>query len=504
MKNSRNSKSKTNSEEQLNEDNIEKDMDIDNIINNQIEENNEFDSDLADNSDISDEIENRINMIYNKSQKNPLLEKKGENFVYEEEKEKKKKEKYDKKIMRDIFNDYFESSCNKIDDYYEVNYPNLSKYEVKISEYSELFNLLNKKKIFPSLIENDSNYEVYNSMNDGNLFSLMNELIHHNFNIFLYGFGNKMKLLYEFIEFFQEKCKKENDIPYYIISCNLNNSEMSFKIIINKILEILKIEFKEYFKESQQGKKLSNESIFSQIEKLRVIYEKQVYNKIEDDKKNYSSSDEDFNEEDEIKIKSKNKIKDNESKEFKILMILHNIGGTLGQSKTFQDNLSELSHQLKFINIIASCENLNIPYYWTTKVKDKYKFCFIKFDTFDIYDIEIDDNNSIKGVYNIKGGEGLPTIFASFTDNAKKLMKEMAKLYLEKNYEKLTPKGLVNHFIDSGIGIVTDIQKLEELLVEPLDHEIVLLKFNNDINKDIYKFDLDPNIIAKIADGEFL
>ena len=109
----------------------------------------------------------------------------------------------------------------------------------------------------------------------------------------------------------------------------------------------------------------------------------------------------------------------------KILLIVHNIGNTLGQSKLFQENLSELV-TLNFINLIATCENLTIPYYWTTEVKDKYKFCFIKFDTYGPYDLEIDENNSIKGGNNLKGGEGLKEIFSSLSETQKRLIKEIA------------------------------------------------------------------------------
>ena len=64
----------------------------------------------------------------------------------------------------------------------------------------------------------------------------MYELLYQNFNIFLYGFGNKMKLIYKFIKYYQDKHTAESDTSLYIISCNLNNPEMSMKIIIiNKI-----------------------------------------------------------------------------------------------------------------------------------------------------------------------------------------------------------------------------------------------------------------------------
>ena len=76
--------------------------------------------------------------------------------------------------MNNYFNDNFEASHNKIEDYYEVNYPELNKYDLKIDQYSDLFKLINKKKIFPSLLgNNDYNYSDYNVINDGNLLILI-------------------------------------------------------------------------------------------------------------------------------------------------------------------------------------------------------------------------------------------------------------------------------------------------------------------------------------------
>ena len=189
---------------------------------------------------------------------------------------------------------------------------------------------------------------------------------------------------------------------------------------------------------------------------------------------------------------------------FKILLIIHNIGSVTGQSKIFQENLSELANKLDFINLLVTCENLTIPYYLTSEFKDKYKFCFLNFDTFEPYDAEIDENNSLKGGNNLKGGYGLKEIFSSFTDAQKRLIKEIAKLNLKGDYDKLTPKGLIDYFVNTGIGIATDIQKLESLILEAIDHEIVVLKLSNINNKEIYKMALDRNVIEKIAEGEYM
>ena len=506
MSKSINKKNKSNSE-------IDKDIDIDQELDldNQIQKDDESDEDYDDNSDISDDIERRIDSIYERNKNNRLNSIRDEKNLYSKgEKEEKRKEKYEKKIMNNYFNDYFEASHNKIEDYYEVNYPELNKYDLKIDQYSDLFKLINKKKIFPSLLgNNDYNYSDYNVINDGNLFSLMYELLYQDFNIFLYGFGNKMKLLYDFINIYQDKCSNDSDIPHYIISCNLNNPEMSMKVIISKVESCLRKEFEEYYQNYNEKKIVNETSIFSQIDKLRIIYNKNVEHfKGKSDKKKEKEEEkkdaEDSSLEEEGDYNNNENNFDNEnSNKFKILLIIHNIGNTLGQSKIFQENLSELV-TLNFINLIASCENLTIPYYWTNEVKDKYKFCFIKFDTFRPYDLEIDENNSIKVGNNLKGGEGLKEIFSSFTEIQKRLIKEIAKLNLKNDYDNLTPKGLINYFVNTGIGIVTDIQKLESLILEAIDHEIVALKLCSANNKEIYKITLDRSVIEKIAEGEYM
>jgi hypothetical protein len=41
--------------------------------------------------------------------------------------------------MGNKFNEYFDAEQKKIEDYYEVNYPGLNKYDLKIDIYSDLF-----------------------------------------------------------------------------------------------------------------------------------------------------------------------------------------------------------------------------------------------------------------------------------------------------------------------------------------------------------------------------
>ena len=520
MDKSRNKKSNSNSasKDDLNLDNnYGSNIDAD----EQFQKNENLDEDYIDESDMSEEIEQKIDLVYEKNKKN--INNKENNAIFQDIKEeKKKKEKYDKKIMKNNFNDYFEASSNKIEDYYEVNYSELNKYDLKIDQYTEYYKLLEKGKIFPSLKlqknkNNSQEQENNNIINQWNLFNLIYELIYQDFNIFLYGFGSKINLIYEFIKDFQMKYNYYSNVPLYIISCNLNNSEVSMKVIINKIESCLMTEFEKYYGKDNEKKFSSESTHHGQIIKINTIYKK-ILNKFkkkadeEEEEEKDSSLEENEKEQEKIKIK---KEKGNEDENeinndifddympFRILLIIHNIGSSTGQSKLFQENLSELAYKLSFVNLVVTCENLAIPYYWTSEVKDKFKFCFLKFNTYEPYDTEIDENNSIKGGNNLKGGEGLREILSSFTETQNKLIKEIAILTLKNDYDSLTQKGLIEYFVKTGKGIATDIQKLETLLLEAIDHEIISLKISSVNNKEIYKMNFDRNIIEKIAEGEF-
>ena len=132
----------------------ENDLDLDNNIDiddqDQFEKNDILDEDFLDNSDLSDEIEKKLDSIYDRNKTNRLNSGKNDNMLYKQDgkEEKKKKEKYDKKIMKNSFNDYFDASHNKIEDYYEVNYPELNKYELKIDLYNDFYKLIEEKKNF--------------------------------------------------------------------------------------------------------------------------------------------------------------------------------------------------------------------------------------------------------------------------------------------------------------------------------------------------------------------
>lgn len=348
------------------------------------------------------------------------------------------------------------------------------------------------------------------------------------------------------LEINQDKYENDSDIPYYIISCNLNNSEMSMKVILNKVENCIMREFENVFKIANSEKEFATRSktYYEQIQKLKHIYKKistksqNIENENEDedssfsDKKDYLEEEKNLvkdnitnnfadintnsnninNHEDKMIIeKNENTKNKNEKKPqnqnkylvFKILLIIHNIGSNIGRNKIFQENLSELNKQLKCINLVVTCENLTIPYYWTSEVKDKYQFCFVKFDTFLPYDNEIDED-TIKDEYDMTGGMALKEMFISFSEIQKRVIMEIAILQLKNEFDKLTPKGLIDYFINTGKGTVIDVQKLETILNDPIEHGIVTLKTCSINNKEIFRVNLDKSLCERIANGEFL
>lgn len=176
------------------ESDSDQDYNIENLndlmMDNPLKDDKSDDLEFINNSDFSDEIDQKINDIYEKNKDRKQITPRKESLMEIDKKGNEiKKKKYDKKIMAQNFNDYFDASHKDIEDYYQVNYPELNNYDLKFDLYSDLFKLIDKKKIFNFT----KNNEEYNAINEGNLFYLMYELLYHNYNIFLYGFGNKSR-----------------------------------------------------------------------------------------------------------------------------------------------------------------------------------------------------------------------------------------------------------------------------------------------------------------------
>ena len=98
---------------------------------------------------------------------------------------------------------------------------------------------------------------------------------------------------------------------------------------------------------------------------------------------------------------------------------------------------------------------------------------------------------------------GLTEIFKSFSKQQKELLKELAKLQIKEDYDKMTIKGIVDYLISTGTGICNNQNRFYDLILEAVDHGIVVNKPCNKNNKEIFKLDLDKEIVEKIANGGF-
>lgn len=81
---------------------------------------------------------------------------------------------------------------------------------------------------------------------------------------------------------------------------------------------------------------------------------------------------------------------------------------------------------------------------------------------------------------------------------------EISKLQLNNLYYYLTPKGLIDYFITTEKFLVIDLETLDIILQDPIEYEIISLKFCLSNNKEIYQINLKKSIIKKIAKGEYL
>ena len=64
-------------------------------------------------------------------------------------------------------------------------------------------------------------------------------------------------------------------------------------------------------------------------------------------------------------------------------------------------------------------------------------------------------------------------------------------------------KGIVDYLISTGTGICNNQNRFYDLILEAVDHGIVVNKLCNKNNKEIFKLDLDKEIVEKIANGGF-
>ena len=427
-----------------------------------LESSSEYDSSSnKDSNEVSDDISDNDlksqsdNLSKNRLKNKPLS------------KNPKKKIKKDKKKK---FLNYFEAFKEK-DHYLNTQREEILKMDFEIEQYSNILSNIDKdyQKELKAL-SSEKSIENINQINEGNLFELMTEIIKINGNVFLYGLGSKLSLIYEYIQYFQDNINnKEGNGEYYFLIFNLYNQELVLKRVFSTIIDYLL--------------ELMTRKINDKIIQLKTI-------------KVTSPTDQIGVIEEYILLLRNNFFKG------RFIVILNNIDGPNFQNRAEQNYLSYLSKN--DINIIATCDNVNIVNLWTQEIKTRFNFYYLKFNTMIPYSIEINNTNSLTSEKSIKNGFGLTEIFESFSQNQKELLKELANLQLKGDFEHMTPKGLVDYFIDEGLGICNNQSKLNELILEAKDHDIVSFKLSNKINKEIYKFEIENRFIEKISNGEFI
>ena len=427
-----------------------------------LESSSEYDSSSnKDLNEVSDDIsDNDLKSQSDNLSKNRLKNKP----ISKNPKKQIKKDKIKK------FLNYFEAVKEK-EHYLNTQREEILKMDFEIEQYSNILSNIDKdyQKELKAL-SSEKSIENINQINEGNLFELITEIIKINGNVFLYGLGSKLSLIYEYIQYFQDNINnKEGNGEYYFLIFNLYNQELVLKRVFSTIIDYLL--------------ELMTRKINDKIIQLKTI-------------KPTSPSDQIGVIEEYILILRNNFFKG------RFIIILNNIDGPNFQNRAEQNYLSYLSKN--DINIIATCDNVNIVNLWTQEIKTRFNFYYLKFNTMIPYSIEINHTNSLTSEKSIKNGFGLTEMFESFSQNQKELLKELANLQLKGDFEHMTPKGLVDYFIDEGLGICNNQSKLNELILEAKDHDIVSLKLSNKINKEIYKFEIENRFIEKISNGEFI
>jgi len=183
-----------------------------------------------------------------------------------------------------------------------------------------------------------------------------------------------------------------------------------------------------------------------------------------------------------------------------ILIVVNNIDSPSLSNYFSQKVFSQLFlENEKRIHLLATCENLYLNYFWNQTIKDNYSFYFLRFNTFENYDMEINDKNSLTGEKNIKVGMGLGQILKSLTANQRNMIKLIAKEQLAGKGNTLTLKNLSNLLANEAIASSNN--QVLEFLIEPKDHHLIVERNSN--NGTIYKLNLTEEILQKISAGEF-
>jgi hypothetical protein len=187
-------------------------------------------------------------------------------------------------------------------------------------------------------------------------------------------------------------------------------------------------------------------------------------------------------------------------KEFrgKFLLIINNIDGPSFINKLAQRILALMAYTCGFI-LLATCDNLYLNYFWNQTIKDNYSFYYLRYHTFIDYEVEVSDKNSLVGEKSMKSGIGLSQILQCLTDSQRLMIKKLAEIQLGKDKKKLTLDNLADIMIMEMIATSKD--NLRNMIMEPKDHEIIIVKEIN--GYEYYTLNLEKEILQKLKDGEY-
>lgn len=322
-----------------------------------------------------------------------------------------------------------------------------------------------RKKNALEVFDNDKVLNSINKINQEGLFKLLVDLIQLESNILLYGIGSKLRLIYDFLNVFQNEVNIYRDSTegnyYHIMVLNGFNPDIRFSNLLENIQNYI-ISFTDDAKKQIKMTLDNSKTAESSIYKLGELKK-------------------------EMKITQK------------FLLVINNIDGPSFLGKSVQKLLSKLVNHVG-IQVLATCDNLYYTYYWNQQTKDNFSFYFVKYNTFAEYLSEISESLSLTGERKFKSGIGFSQIFKSLTIVQRKMIKAIAECQIGETTIQLTLKILTEILMDKMI--VNSLNQVKEMLIEPMDHSLIVEKAIKN-GKTVYKLNLNDQVVSDIASGAF-
>lgn len=283
-----------------------------------------------------------------------------------------------------------------------------------------------------------------------------------------------MRLVYDYLEYFQTNVNGREEEDYHIMIFNCYNSDIKINFILGGIIDYLNSFKKRYISQNSDNN----------------------YN-------NFNNTPDGYLKTDDEKLKKINEILnfliENDIIK-KMLIVINNLDSHYLCNKESQKTLSKLFFDKSDkMHLLATTDSLFLNYFWNQTIKDNYSFYYLKFNTFENYDMEINDKNSLTGEKNIKEGMGLVQILKSLTRNQRDMIKIIAKLQLKNNTSSLVLKNLTNYLIDDMIA--SSQNQVLEYLIEPMDHGLIVERKNT--SQTYYKLNVSDEILNKFEKGEY-